>query len=274
MNMKGYKAYLTAVLLLLLVGSTAGCFDDLVSGEYDGPPRVQFFPTGGAVLDGAGTVAINAQLISPHLPEDKQFPVTVVDTLTSAEAGVHYNLVSETFTIPANSSFGDVVVDVDSAGIAPGESVQVTLLVGASSDGEVTPAENFKFFTLEIVGLASDVETDPTSLDLGEVALDSMATDTLTISNLGTEASEITGLEIVSDTTNAFTLVEAPEGAFTLGVDESEILIIEFDPTEVGEVGALLTFMVTNDPDATEISAGLTGTGVSDEDNGDGGGGS
>ncbi len=261
MNMKGYKAYLRAALILLLIGSTAGCFEEYVSGEYDGPPRVQFYPTGGTVVDGTGEVALNVQLISPHLPEDKQFSVSVVDSTTTAQAGVHYNLVTETFAIPANSSFGEVVVDVNSAGLAPGTAEQLTLLLGPSQDGEVTPAANFERFTMIIAGRAADVSIDPTSVSFDSTAVGEMVTDTVMIANAGNLETVISGLAIASDTSSAFSVVDAPADPFTIAAETSQALIIQFAPTEAGAVGAELTFMVSNDPDTEELGAGLEGIG-------------
>lgn len=262
MNMKSYQPYLTAVLLFLLAGSTAGCFDELVEPTYDGPPKSQFFPTSATVLDGSGVASLNVQLIGPHQSEAIEIPVTVVDTggLTTASPD-NYDLLTETFEIPAESSFGEVRVDVQPGGIPPGESRQLTLALEESTDGEVVPATNFRFFKLTITGREADVSVDPTSITFDSTAVGMTVMDTVTIANGGNLETEISGLAVVDDTTGSFAIVDAPADPFTLEAGESAEVAVEFTPAEEGVLGAQLSFMFTNDPDAEELVLGLEGTG-------------
>lgn len=264
MNMKSYNTYFTAALLLLLIGSTTGCFDEITSPEYDGDPKSQFQPTSGTFVDGTGEVALNLQLIAPHQAEDIQIPVSVVDTggLTTATASEHYELLTETATIPANSSSAEVRVSVLNADLAPGAEEQLTLALEESTGGNVTPAVNFRFFTLLIKGREADVSISPTSISFDSTEVGMTVRDTLTISNTGTRETEISGLAVVDDTSNAFSIANLPSDPFTIATDDEQELFIEFSPTEEGEAGAQLEFGVSNDPDTEEVGAGLTGVGI------------
>lgn len=266
-NMNTAKRCLAIALLLLLVGSTAGCFDEVVKPEYDGPPKVQFDPTSGTVADGAGVVPISILLIAPHQPDDSQFPITVVDTGNVATTADGFQLLTETATIPADSSFGEVRVRVDSAGIAPGESEIVTLALEDSENGEIVPATNFRFFTLQIVGRAANVAADPAPLGFGEVATDSTAQDTVTVTNTlsgleGNTSTDISNLAITGADADVFSIASPAEDSFTLPSDGSMDVIVEFAPVDTVAYEAALEFDFTNDPDAEEASVELTGTGM------------
>ena len=260
MNTKRYQPVLTAVLMLLVAGSTAGCFDELVEQEYDGPPKSQFYPTSGAVLDAAGPTSLDVQLIGPHQGEPIEIPVSVVDTggLTTLPADGYS--VAETVEIPDSSSFGSVDVNVQDAGIPPGESETLTLALEESPSG-VVPATNFRFFTLTVAGREADVSISPTSVTFDTTEVGMAVTDTVTIANAGSRETEISGLAVSADTSNSYTVVDAPATPFQIAAGETEEVVVEFAPTEAGTLGAELGFMVANDPDTEELSLGLEGVG-------------
>lgn len=142
------KRLLNRTLAVLLLASSVvlvGCFEDNTI-EYDGPPAVEFKPTAAAVAAGSGTVNLPVQLIAPHQNRPLEISYRVVDSLTTAQAGVHYNLSGTTFTIPANSSFGEIPVDVLAA--TTGGVLAVELL-GNEGEG-VVAAENYDTFLLTI----------------------------------------------------------------------------------------------------------------------------
>lgn len=137
-----------ALVLLMLVGATGlltGCFED-EDNTYQGPLQVEFKPVTRTVNNGAGLQELRVQLIGPQQSQ----PITVsvsADESSTAQAGVHYNLVDNgQVTIPANSSFGAARVDV--LGAPTGGKLVLTL----SGDDQmgVIAAENYKQFTLTI----------------------------------------------------------------------------------------------------------------------------
>lgn len=136
-------------LALGFVVLATGCIME-ADHTYDGPPRVEFAPTSQTVQQGAGTVDINVQLIAPHQGEALNVPYTVDEEATTAQQGVHYERVSSSpIAIPADSSFGDLTVNVLDGNI-DGDSVKLVLVLQGNEDQEVFPAENYKTFTLTI----------------------------------------------------------------------------------------------------------------------------
>lgn len=262
------KRCLTFILVMLISVSMMGCFDQVVEPEYDGPPKVQFDPTSASVADAAGTVSLNIQLIAPQQSSDSQFPVAVVDTgnIATTLSSDGYGLITETATIPADSSFGEVRVRVDSAGIPPGETRLLTLALEEGQDGEIVPATNFRFFQLTVIGRAADVFPNPASLDYGEVESGSSAQDTFAVVNDGNAPSEVTNLAVAGADADVFSIESPSEDSFTLPVGESQEVIVEFTPepllADTTEYEGSVEFDFTNDPGGEEASAELTGTGI------------
>ena len=151
------KRHLNLMTALLLVSGLAltGCFEDPV-GVYNQDPQVEFAQVSGrysaAVAEGAGTVALTVNLIGPQRSTD-----TVVDFMvgegTTAVEGTHYSFPNGMqVTIPANSSFGDLEVNVLPNSLDAGASGALELVLEDSQDGAVKAAPNLGTFTLTIVG--------------------------------------------------------------------------------------------------------------------------
>jgi hypothetical protein len=262
------KRCLALTLVVLVSVSMMGCFDQVVEPEYDGPPKVQFDPTSGSVADDGGTVPLNIQLIAPQQSSDSQFPVAVVDTgnIETTLPSDGYELVTETATIPSDSSFGEVRVRVDSSGIPPGETRLLTLALQESQSGDIVPATNFQFFQLTVVGRAADVGPSPASLAFGEVEAGSTVQDTFAVVNDGNAPSEVSNLAVTGEDADVYS-INAPSGnTFTLSQGGSQEVIVEFAPeaalTDTTEYEGSVEFQFTNDPGGTAASAELTGTGV------------
>ncbi|HMQ00946.1 MAG TPA: DUF4843 domain-containing protein [Cyclobacteriaceae bacterium] len=86
-----------------------------------------------------GTVPLRINLISPQLPTDQTFGITV-DAASTAQSGVHYT-VPASVTIPANSSFGTINVTILDPGATAGS---VSLILELTGNNEVQVAENYK----------------------------------------------------------------------------------------------------------------------------------
>lgn len=143
-----------AALVAALAVLTTGCFEDL-AGPYDGPPLVEFAQVEGGytavVPDAAGTVTLTVNLIAP--PQGS--PVTVgVAVGGSASEGTHYTFPEGAqVTIPANSNFGELPINILDGDIPAGETVELELELTESQDGSVEGAENLDDFTLAIEGV-------------------------------------------------------------------------------------------------------------------------
>lgn len=272
-DMDTAKRFFAFTLVMLLSVSMAGCFDQAVQPEYDGPPKVQFDPTSTTVADGFGTVPMNIQLIAPQQSSDTQFPVAVVDTgdIATTLPSDGYQLVTETATIPADSSFGEVRVDVNSAGIPPGETRLLTLALQESQDGDIIPATNFQFFQLTVVGRSANIGTSVGSLGFGEVESGSTAQDTFAVTNAqsgfeGNTSSEISNLAVAGDDAGAFNIVSPSGSSFTLPADGSQEVVVEFEPglnlSDTTSYEAAVEFDFTDDADGSETSVELSGEGT------------
>lgn len=263
------KRCLALTLVVFISVSMMGCFDQVVEPEYDGPPKVQFDPTSDAVLDDAGAVPLNIQLIAPQQSGDSQFPVTVVDTgdIATTLPSDGYELATETATIPADSSFGTVQVRIDSSGIPPGATRLLTLALEESSNSDIVPATNFQFFQLTVAGRSADVGPAPASVTFDTTEAGSTARDTFAVVNEGSAPSDISNLAVSGEDAGRFS-IEAPAGdSFTLPPGESEEVALVFTPettiaADTIEYEGSVGFEFTNQPGATEASAELTGTGV------------
>ncbi|MCC5913674.1 MAG: hypothetical protein JJU46_04795 [Balneolaceae bacterium] len=157
-----------------------GCFDDIVK-VYDGPAVVEFaqyqqpgspsnnfvstltFPAGAE--DSSAEVSYLLQLIAPHFDSDTNIGFVVADAQldrdgepvqnTTAVEGQHFNLLTNNnvAVFPANSSTSSIDVEVLSANLDPGQSVQFILQL---VDGDqLAPAENYKYFRVVVAKAAS-----------------------------------------------------------------------------------------------------------------------
>lgn len=122
------KILILSMITLLLMSCDMNDLFDKGDAEkvYDGPTVVGFFPLQQEAELSSGTASVEIQLIG----EQRSAPLNVafsVDGSSTAQAGVHYNLVSSSpVTLPANSSTVDVQIE-----LIPGslESGQTGLLI-------------------------------------------------------------------------------------------------------------------------------------------------
>lgn len=76
----------------------------------------------------SGSVKFRVNLVGPQRSTPTTVTYKVLSSVTTAVAGTHYNT-SGTFTIPANSSFGEVQVDILNPGATSGSKDLVLELV-------------------------------------------------------------------------------------------------------------------------------------------------
>lgn len=105
----------------------------------------------------SGTIKFRVNLITAQMSTAQIIKYRIVDTekdattganvtVTTAQSGVHYNT-SGTFTIPANSSFGEVSIDVLNPGATTGTRDIVIELLG---NDQVKPSVNYSKLGLRI----------------------------------------------------------------------------------------------------------------------------
>ena len=144
---------ITSILLVGLICFSAVSCDlfEQRSRAYDGPPKVEFFPTSDVVDEGSGELNVQVQLIGSQRSQDTSVEYTVVDSMTTAQEGTHYSLqTSSPVTIPANSSETTVTIDVTGTGLSSGESR--TLQLALIGNDQVETGPNIRFFDLVIQG--------------------------------------------------------------------------------------------------------------------------
>lgn len=146
--MKSYKLFINILLVALICIATASCdlFDLRDRTINTDDPQVEFFPLTRSV-DGDVTTTINVQLIGEQRDADLPLTVTVVDDETTAIEGDHYNLPSNSVTIPADSSTALFSIDVLGSNVTGGPVVLVLELQGTD---EVRAAPNLSRHTLTI----------------------------------------------------------------------------------------------------------------------------
>jgi hypothetical protein len=142
------------LLTILIAGSLSSCFEN-PSLVYEGGTVVEFdaavttSPAVGktypllSVANGSGIQTARINLVGPQKTTEQTVKVSIETAATSAVSGTHFKLVSDNITIPANSSFGEVKVEILRVAPQAGKSVDLVLnLDGNGSD--IKPSENFK----------------------------------------------------------------------------------------------------------------------------------
>jgi hypothetical protein len=105
----------------------------------------------------SGTVKFRVNLTTAQFPQDQVLSYTVVATeknaagadvvVTTAVSGVHYTT-SGTFTIPANTSFGEVTVQIINPGITSATARDLVLEI--TGNDVVKPSPNYSKLGLRI----------------------------------------------------------------------------------------------------------------------------
>lgn len=152
MKKTSYKAF---AILLLSVFTLTGCFDDDVADNiFNDQSQVEFDQIATnvnyvrQVSVGAGSITEQVNLIGPHMAVEQTIAFTVDADNSTAVAGTHYNLNGGSFSIPANSSFGECTVEILGGAVPAGETRTLTLILEGNS--EIKAAGNYKSLTIII----------------------------------------------------------------------------------------------------------------------------
>ncbi len=148
------KYILNAIFVASLAVGLTACFEN-PNMIYDGPAVVEFdaavttAPAAGrtyplvTVANGAGKIKTRINLVGPQRPAAESVKVVVDTQNSTAVAGTHYRLTSETVSIPANTSFGELEVEILAAPAQTGTTVNLVLMLEGNG-GEIKASENFK----------------------------------------------------------------------------------------------------------------------------------
>jgi spermidine/putrescine-binding protein len=167
--MKNYFNLKVLVSALIAGILFTGCFDE-INKTYDGPAVVEFAQyeqpnsnnnysstfTFASDADGSADISLRLNLIAPQFESDTNIGFQVVQeqfdidgelvTEATAVEGTHFELITgnNQAVFPANSSTTSINLSLIAAGLDPGESVQLILLLTESD--QLAPAENYKYY--------------------------------------------------------------------------------------------------------------------------------
>lgn len=158
-------------------------------------------------------------------------PVNVIigiDTASTAVRGVHYNLEETEITIPANSSFVDLPIEILTGNLDPNESPD--LVVNIIDAGDVKISSNYRSVTLQIrVACPSDLAGIYNTVNIGTGGTINYQVTITEIEPLTYRISDITGgvysilnnendnPAIFTDLCNVLTILDQPDLVFENG---------------------------------------------------------
>jgi parallel beta-helix repeat protein len=103
-----------------------------------------------------------------------------------------------------------------------------------------------------------EIQLSPTSIDFGEVPVDTGETRNVTVSNVGNGSLSIQDVSISGADPGVFTVESAPS---TVDPGQSGTITVGFSPDSAGQRSASLD-VASNDPDSGTVSVALTGNGT------------
>jgi hypothetical protein len=100
-----------------------------------------------AITRSSGTIRFRVNLVGRQSSSDQTINYRVVQSETTAVQGTHYTTPG-TFVIPANSSFGEVTINVLNPGVS--SSTPVILVIELVGNDGIAPSENYKRLGISI----------------------------------------------------------------------------------------------------------------------------
>ncbi|MBO0797274.1 MAG: choice-of-anchor D domain-containing protein [Blastocatellia bacterium] len=198
-----------------------------------------------------GAVAVGASASQTIVVSNKGTTDLTVNstTLQGTNAG-QFSIISGggSFVLPAGGS-QEMVVGFNPTQVGP---MSTSLLINSND-----PDEGKFFVLLSGNNLVPDIDVTPTSLDFGDVSVGSLATQTLVISNKGTNILSLSeyGLDghqlQFSYRPSTYILLPGMSGSVE----------VTFNPTELGAKTAVFVIS-SNDPDEGVVNIPLKGNGV------------
>jgi subtilisin family serine protease len=168
----------------------------------------------------------------------------------SLSVGLNWLSVTPTSgTIPSGSSV-DIEVKFDATGMYGGDYYSNVLISNNDPDEPLVTVPAY----LHVTGLP-DIALNFDSLDYGNVFIGASVTDTLVVSNEGTDILTVT--DISSDNSNYSVDITS----FALNPGESQKVVITFAPNIIGVISGNLT-ITSDDPDEPSLTVHLQGQGL------------
>lgn len=144
---------------------------------------------------------------------------------------------------------------------ASGEGAQSATLVIGSND-ELNPTVQIPLSGKSITQTAPNISVSQTSVNFGEVLVGQTQQQTLTISNTGTAALTINGVQLASGFNAGFS-VAANHNCGTVAPGANCSVPVSFAPNSVGAAQGSVVIS-SNDPDTSSVTVALSGQGKED----------
>ena len=124
---------------LVYSGLTVVEFDRAVTTAPAAGRTYPLLPT----INGAGILKARINLVGGQRTSAENIKVSIVTDASTAVSGTHFKLLTETVSIPANSSFGELQIEILRVPAAAGQTRNIVLsLDGNGSD--ISGSANFK----------------------------------------------------------------------------------------------------------------------------------
>lgn len=169
-------------------------------------------------------ISIRINLVGAHIDSPVDIMIGI-DTASTAVQGVHYRMASTLVTIPANSSFVDLPIDILTGNLDASESPDLVLNI--IDAGDVKISENYKSVKLQIrLACASDLAGTYNTVNVGTGGTLNYQVTITEIEPLTYRISDITGgvyalyygaednPAIFTDLCNVLTIFDQPDVVF------------------------------------------------------------
>ena len=188
-------------------------------------------------------------------PDDEfQFNINVSDTGPDAIAGGGWQLIS----IPLADFFDDNSFLMGGNGTL--DSTVLTTVIAVTSNSGADANFRMDYWSFTNGPLGPEINIDPTSHDYGDVAEGSTSAKVFTVTNEGCTDLEITATDI-SGTDAADFSIQDGAAPFTLGPNQSQNILVRFQPSSLGPKVATLT-IESSDADEPSTDIALSGNGI------------
>ncbi|MEE9270307.1 MAG: choice-of-anchor D domain-containing protein, partial [Candidatus Krumholzibacteria bacterium] len=144
----------------------------------------------------------------------------------------------------------DVEMRFDATGLAGGDFTENVII---ANNDPTQPAATLPV-SLHVTA-APDIAASPASVNFGAHFIGATVTQSVTISNIGTDVLNVSGVSI----DNVEYSVD-PTG-FVLAPSQTKVLVLTFAPVSVGPIAGTLT-VSSDDPDTPALAVALTGVGL------------
>ena len=188
-----------------------------------------------------------------NVDDEFQFNCTISASGPCAISGGGWQLVS----IPLTDFFDDNGFFTGN-GTLDSTILNIAVAVISNSGADATFRTDYWSFTNGPLG--PEIDVDPLSHDFGDVAEGSSSAKIFTVVNQGCTDLEISATDITGADAADFTIQDGT-APFTLGPNQSQNILVRFEPSSLGPKSATLS-VESNDADEPSTEIALTGNGI------------